>query len=258
MALPEFNGFSLQDSNFITSDLQYRTWPSRQIITEKLARRPGTKLISEDFGEKHVKMSGWILGSSVSDLQTKIDSFYAQLQKPSKLLQIETNRFFTATCTSVSVGDPHYSQTYVPFELDFVCADPFAYGPTVSAQMTVTSGTIVQTFSFTVSGSYFAEPIFTYTPPTGAGNTTTSGLKFVQKTSAEYVLWSGSGSTNYVQYGSSFQFDYQAYKSLFGTTQVNQAGVFSRWEVGSQQLEVTFMGNTVGGTLTITYAPRYL
>lgn len=226
---------------------------------QKIARRPGAKFIAEEFAEKRIRIRGFVKGSGAEDLRSKIDSMYLQLQLPSRLLQVETNRFFTASVANVTVGDPHYSQDIVPFEVEFMAADPFSYGPTVQAQMTVTSGTIVQNYSFTISGSFFAEPIFTYTPPAGTGNTTTSGLRFLHKATGENVTWSGAPGTQYVQYGSTFQFDYRAYKALFGTTQVNQTGVFSRWEPGTaSELEVTYGGNTVGGTLTISYAPRYL
>lgn len=258
MALPEFDSMSLQDDTYITSEIENRTWPSRAVETQKLSRRPGAKFVSDEFGERRIKMSGWIKGSSLSDLQTKIDTMNNVLQRPSKLLQIYSGRFYTATAVSVAIGDTHYNQSIVPYEVEFLCADPFAYGTTVNASMTVTSGTIIQTYNITIAGSYFAEPIFTYTPPAGTGNTTTSGFKVVDMTTAEYVMWSGTGSSLYIPYGSFFQVDYQYYKTLLGTTQVNQAGVFSRWEPGNHTVQVTYMGNTVGGTFSMSYAPRYL
>lgn len=259
MALPTFNAFSLQDDNYIVTDIEYRTWPAREIGMQKIARRPGMKFTSEEFASREISMRGFIKGSSTDDLQSKIDALNTQFQQPSKLLQIYSNRTYTATVASMSVGDPHYNTTIVPFEVSFVTADPFSYAPTVSAQMTVASGVVTQSFSVTISGSYFAEPTIVYTtPPNGTLNTTTSGMYILHQTTGEYITWSGTAGTAYIPYTNTFTADYQTYKLLFGTTQTNQAGVFTRWQPGVNAFSITFGGNTEGGTLTISYAPRYI
>ncbi|MHA1842396.1 MAG: distal tail protein Dit [Candidatus Heimdallarchaeota archaeon] len=259
MALPEYSGFSLQNDSYITTEIEYRTWPSRSVTTKKIARKPGSKFVAEEFGEKRIDIRGYIKGTSIADLKSKIDDLYTVLQKTSQLLQIESGRYYTASVASMAVGDPHYSQDFVPFELQFVCADPFAYGDPVSATATVTSGTVIQTFSTTISGSYFAEPSIIYTAPSGSGDTTTSGIRILHKQSGEWADWKGAGTEDiYLDYGDSITFDYKNYKVLQGTTQRNYTGTFSRWEPGTNEFEVTFGGNTVGGTIEITYTPRYL
>ena len=260
MALPEFSAFSLQDANYITTEIENRTWPTRDLTTEKIARKPGTKFIAEEFGERRIRMEGYILGSNASDLITKIDNLYATLQKKSQILQIQSGRYYTASVASVSIGDPHYSQTFVPFELEFLCADPFAYGTPLKAVATVTSGTIVQAYTTVISGSYFAEPNLIYKTPTiGTGDTTTSGIRISHQQSGEWVDWTGTGTSDvYIDYNNSMTFDYKTYKVLQGTTQRNQTGTFARWEPGTNNWTITYGGNTVGGTLEINYTPRYL
>lgn len=259
MALPTFNGFSLQDNNYIVSDIEYRTWPKRDLSIMKIARRAGSKLTNTDFAERKISMRGHIIGSSVSDLQAKIDALYLELQKESKTLEIESNRFYTATTSSVTVSDPYYSQSMVPFEVEFTCVDPFAYGPTQSASMIVTSGSMTQTYSITISGTYAAEPTFIYsTPLTGVNNTTTSGIKATHISSGQYILWSGTGSSTYIPYSSNLTLDYSNYKLLLDDNQLNYSGVFTEMQPGVNQLQIQYMGNTVGGTLSVSYAPRYL
>ncbi len=261
MALPSFAGFSLQDDNYITSQVNYRTWPTRDTSTKKTARKPGSKFIAEEFGEKRISLMGYIIGSSVSDLKNKIDDFNASLQKNSDILEVESGRYFTATAASVAIGDPRYSQDFVPFEVEFICADPFAYGDPLSATMTVTSGTVSQTLSTTISGSYFAEPEIKYTAPAGSGLTTTSGINITYRQSGEYVDWdgntSGTGDT-YIDRGEAMTFDYKNYKILQGTTQVEHTGVFAQCKRGTANFDVIFGGTPLGGTLEISYVPRYL
>jgi len=259
MALPTFSAFSLQDNNYITTGIENRTWPSRELKTSKIARKPGSKFVAEEFNERRVRLTGYVIGSSSSDLKDKIDTLYATLQKKSQILQIESGRYYTASVASTVVGDPLYSQDYVPFELEFLCADPFAYGTPLTAQMTVTSGTIIQTFTTVISGSYYAEPSLVYTTPSATGNTTTSGVRILHSQTGEWADWDGTGTSDiYLDYSSSITFDYKNYKILQGTNQVNHTGTFAAWDPGNNEFTVTFNGNTVGGVLEISYTPRYL
>lgn len=258
MALPEFASMSLQDSNYITTEIEYRTWPVRPSIVMKVARRPGSKFISEEFGERRIRLRGYIKGSSASDLQSKVDTLNAYLQKTAETLQMEAGRTYTATAVSIAVGDPHYSQDFVPFDLEFLCADPFAYASEICASMTVVSGTASQSFTVTISGSYFAEPTIVYTTPSGSGDTTTSGVRITHDTSGEWADLACVAADQYIDYSSSVTFDYSAYKILQGTTQRNHTGVFSRWEPGTNNFTAVFGGLPLGGTLQLCYSPRYL
>lgn len=255
---PVFNGFSLQDDNYITTDVEYRTWPKRELAMEKIALRAGSKLLNSEFAERNISIRGYILGDSVADLQSKIDTLYVLAKEEAKSLQMETDRFFTATVTSLSVADPHYNQSMVPFEMNFVCPDPFAYATAVSASTTVVSGTTTQTFNVTISGTYAAEPSIVYTPPSGSGNTTTSGVQIFHLATGEYVQWINDANPTYIQRGTTATFDYQNYKVLIDTTQKTHTGIFTLIEPGLQSFQITFMGNPIGGTITFSYAPRYL
>jgi len=259
MAYPEFSSFSLQDDNYITEELTYRGWPVRDTATKPISRKPGVKLLSEEFGEKRIRLRGFILGSSPSDLKDKIDDLNTTLQKHSQSLKIDTDRSYTATCTYISIADPHYAQDFVPFEAEFLCANPFAYANEVSATMTIASGIVIQTFTVTISGSYFAEPSFRYETPSGSGDTTTSGVRLEVLNSGEYADWNGGASNGeYLDYSSSMTFDFKTFKILQDTTQRNHTGVFSRWEPGTQDFQITFGGGCLGGSLKIAYSPRYL
>lgn len=257
MAYPTFGGFSLQDDNYITTEIEYRTWPTRNTKTDKIAYRPGAKLLDTEFGEKRIILRGFIKGSSESDLQSKIDDFHQNVSEKSQSLIIESGRTFTATASMVSISDPHYAVDIVPFELEFICADPFAYGSSRTVTMTVTSGVGSEDYTVTISGSVFAEPSITYATVGGvSGSTTTSGVKIELQDTGENVTWSGGQTT--LSYGDELNFDYDTYKVLKNTTQENFSGIFSRWDSGSQTFTTTYSGTTQGGEINFTYSPRYL
>lgn len=255
MALPTYDGFSLQDDNYITTEIEHRTIPKRNVVTRSIARKPGSKLISTEFGERQIKMVGFILGSDGTDLITRIDNFHSNVtRKEIGTLIVDGNREITAVVTATAVGDPHYAQDMVPMQVEFLAAEPFFKGPQHTASFTVTSGSLSQSETVSVSGSVFAEPTITYNAPSGSGTTTTSGVIVEYTPQAETITWSGSG----LAYSDMVQFDYQNEILTEGTTERAATGVYSRWEPGSTDFTVTFSGSAQGGTIDFVYRPRYL
>lgn len=250
----------MQDGSYIVDSVEYRSIPARDIVLENIARKPGKKLIAEEFIERRIKLAGWILGSDSSNLITLIDNLHSNVtRKTSGTLTIDANREIEAIVASVTIPEPHYTQSAVPFELEFLAAEPFWKGPQQTVSLTVTSGNTsntTKTFTITISGSVFTEPSITYNAPAGTGTTTTSGIIIEYEPTAETVTW--SGGNNGVAYGSFVKFDYVNQLVLEDSTKIEAAGVFSRWEPGSTNVTTTFSGGVQGGTLDFVYRPRYL
>lgn len=256
---PQFDGFSLQDDNIVTQDVTYRTIPSRSLDTEKLARRPGVKTLSTDFAERKVEIAGVIIASSVSTLRDAIDNFHSNVtRKNSGALYIESDRSANAIVSTVAIADPHYSQSMVPFQIEFLLSDPFYYGTQQTVSWTVPSGTATLSQSITISGSVFAEPYIQYTAPGSSGHTTVSGIYLKYGPTAEVVTWSGTQGSTTASYGDIILFDYPSHQIFQNSTGVDVDGVFARWEPGSTAFTVTFSGTAPGGTLQFSYQPRYL
>jgi hypothetical protein len=257
---PQFNSFSLQDNNYITSSIEYRTIPARDLVLENIARKPGKKLIADEFLERHIKLTGWILGDNNSDLISKIDDLHTNVtDKSSGTLAVDVDREIEAIVASITIGDPSYSQSIVPIDIDFLAAEPFWKGPQQTVSLTVASGQSQPStlaFTITVSGSVFAEPSITYSAPAGSGYTTTSGVIIEYAPTGQTVTWSGGGVG--LDYSNFVKFDYQNQLILHGAAKVEPSGVFSRWEPGETNVTVTFSGAKQGGQLDFVYRPRYL
>lgn len=254
-----FDGFSLQDSNYIISDVVYRTIPERDVVMDPIARRPGTKLTSSEFGTRTITMRGYVLGSDSSNLQSLIDNLHTNVtRKKGGTLIIETGRSITALVRSIAVEDPHYTQSFVPIEIQFVCPNPFFYGAEQSLSWTIASGTASQQMTTTISGSVFAEPTISFTSNGSTGQTTLSGIKVLYDSTGETTTWSGTGATTTLAYGSAVAFNYAEQIITEDSVETEPAGVFPRWEPGSTTFTTTFSGTTQGGTLKIAYQPRYL
>ena len=257
-----FGTFSLQDANFVTSNVSYRTIPARDIVLENIARKPGKKLISTEFAERHIKLAGWILGSSASNLITQIDNLHSNVtRKTSGTLSIDSGREIEALVASVNVDEPHYTQSMAPFEIEFIAAEPFWKGAQQTVSLAVTSGSatqpITKSVTLTISGSVFAEPSIIYTAPGSTGTTTTSGIQIAYNPTGEKVTWSGNSNTA-LAYGNFVKFDYSNQLILEGSTEIEATGVYSRWEPGETTFVATFSGSNQGGQLDFIYRPRYL
>ena len=153
-----FDGFSLQDSNYITSEIRYRGGPGREVMAQKITRQPGVRYTASEFGQRQVYMLGSIQGTSISDLQTKIDNLFKNVvRKEEGNLSIESGRSVQAFVSYSAIEDPHYTQTYVPFELEFTTTEPFFKGVQQVMNLTVTSGIEDHQYQTQISGTAFAE-----------------------------------------------------------------------------------------------------
>jgi hypothetical protein len=74
MALPTFNTFSFNDSNFITERVVFKGYAGREVIRAHIARREGIKVLNTEFGEKEISLEGVVIGSSASNLQLLLDN----------------------------------------------------------------------------------------------------------------------------------------------------------------------------------------
>jgi len=256
---PTFDGFSLQDDNYIIEEIVYRNSPSRSLDSQKIARRPGSKLVATDFAEKTISIKGSIVASSADELQTLIDNLHTNItRKESCLMFITVDRLAEVTVQSVGVGDPHYAMDYVPFEIELLMNNPFFYGMQQIVTYNIADGTSSMTDTITISGSVFAEPSITYNAPAGTGYTTTSGIIITYNNTGEVITWSGTGGHTSLAQSSLVQFDFDDHRIVEGITETAIEGVFARWEPGLQTFQVTFSGTAQGGTLNFVYQPRYL
>lgn len=259
MALPTFNTFSLQDSNFIAERIIFKGYADRAVVRANINRREGIKLLATEFGEKKVTIEGRVIASSASDLQTKLDNLKKALTVEEGALVIESGRTFTATVESIAIPDEHYNQTTAPFEVTFICTNPYAVGDTITQSYPVTSGVFTISGSIFISGTLFGRPSITYTPAgAAAGNTNINSLSYYHGPTGQTVTISGFGSGLGLDYASVVTLDYDTFLGTEATAEIDSSGAFSRWEPGTNSFTVSANGAFPGGTIALSYQPRYL
>lgn len=248
MSYPTYDGFDMNTADYIVTNLEYRTIPTREISLEPISRKPGKKFLSTEFGERKIKMSGFILGDSATDLQNNIDTFHQYVtRKATGVLVFDATRSIAATVSSVAISDPQYSQTIVPFEVEFIAAAPFFEGTEQTVQVSLPEGTGSQTISTTISGSVFAEPTVTYYSAGVPGQMSSIyKISVTYNPTSEYVTWSGGDNT--LARNTTVQFDYANQKILEDTTEIEAEGAFSRFEPGSTDIVIALYSTSTTTT----------
>ena len=85
-----------------------------------LAKEDGAKLISSNFQPKEITIRGRIAGTSVSNLETNIDTFKRSTMITGGNLDLDYAggfRRFTVDCSQCIVTRQNFNITYAPFEL---------------------------------------------------------------------------------------------------------------------------------------------
>lgn len=260
MPLPTFNSFAFNDDNFITQRITFKGFGDRAVTRAKLNRREGVKLIATEFGEKQVTLEGRVIADSAASLQALLDGMKQNVQEEEGDLVLENGRTFRATISAISVPDEHYNQSTAPWQVTFICSDPFSKTNSQSVVIPVPSGVFTVSGLIVISGTFFNRPVLIFTPAgAGAGNTLVKRLDVYHVPSAQTLTVSGFGSGTGLSYANSVTIDMDNFSVLEGTTTKDFSGSFMRWEPGTNRFTVTSSDKGFpGGTLTVTYNPRYL
>lgn len=254
-----FNGFSLDDSNFITERITFKGFAKRIISVGNVARREGIKLLDTEFGEKTITLEGSLIADSASELQTLLDSMKKSFTEEEGSLVLETNRTFTATVKNLMIPDEHYNQSKTDFRVEFICSKPYAISSQQSSTIDIPSGTFTISGTTTISGTIFNRPIFVYTPAGQAsGNTLIGQLELFVVQTGQTVTVSGFGSGLGLDYSNAVTIDLDTFSALEGSTAIDTSGGFQ--EVEPTTIDFTLTANKVfpGGTLIIRYNPRFI
>lgn len=259
MANPTFEGFSLQDSNFITERVTFKGFAKRSTSFAQVNRREGKKLLGSDFSDKEINVAGVVIASTPSALQTLLDNMKRALTAEEGDLVVEDGRTFVATVTSLAIPDEHYNQTKAPFDITFTCSNPYAQGSLLTVTIPIVSGRFTVSGLVNISGTMFARPTLTYTPPSATGKTLIRRIDLYHTPTAQTVTVSGFGSGTSLNYQDAVSINLDTFNATEGGAAIDSSGAYPKFEPGTNNFTVTASGRAFpGGTLTLSYYPRYL
>lgn len=245
-----FNGFSLQDSTYITKTVNYRTRAPRKLQSEVISRRLGKKLINTQIQEKIITLQGIIVTDTVSDLQDAVDDLQQNLTEAEGDLIIDSGRTYVATVSKLLIPDRSYNQTTVDFDIEFISTRPFSTSSQHSPGFTIPSGVSSLSITTTLSGTVENRPTISFTLASGDANVT--AIKITNQATGNDVTVSGAfNSKNEVV------FNYDDFNILVDGVDRDYVGFFDSIEPGSNTLDIVVSGVNCGTDGLLSYSPRY-
>ncbi len=251
----KYGNLDLQSTYIITSEVNYRASPNRDINTINISRASGTHILSSEFGNKSITIKGTIVSPTTSGLVGIIDEFHKYLLLEEQVLQLEEGRAYIATCKKIDMEESKYSRSFATFNLDFICTTPFAIGNQRSATSVIPPGNETYSRAVTISGSVYAEPTRTIATQAGAGETGITMVKVQHYETGKYITTSGTFHLGQIE----LVINHEDNLVTYSGQNKDFIGAFSRFPVGVNNLDITLGGTTTYPMYTtITYNPRYL
>ena len=224
--------------------------PQPRLRQAKLTGKSGAYDFDAEYEPREFVCDVTIIGTTLADLQSKVDSIAAVLDvvlgERQLIFDIQSTRYFMAKLAAAP--DFAYEGFSAKAQLRFICADPFAYSTTETDSDHAVDES-PETLYETPGGNGYIDPVWTLTADADLGAVT---ITVTNGTTAEAFSWTGTINTGEVLVINSSTW----HVTLEGVaSQTAISGAFPRLKGGVTNT-ITVTGFT--GNLNVTYRPRYL
>lgn len=248
----QFNGNSLHDIpgvdlyNYNFTDL-----PQRDIKIHKLARRSLSIITSSEYTQKNISIWMDVCSGDKQDTEETITAVKALLQAQNgelKVLQSNIEVTYTATMNEFNI---QWNASHAYVEIVFVASTPIATATGVENAVSIlanTFSTASQTFS--VEGSYLAEPYFTVVVNSVTGGSGGS-ISIINAKNQQGITVTANFTI-----GDILTIDSLSYEILLNGAVLDFEGLFPTFSPGLQQIEYSDTFTTRNVDITMEYRPR--
>ena len=252
-----FNSFDLQDANFETRIINDESSPANDLQILNYTLKHGAKTISNWAGIREITLSGTLIADTQANRDTFIDNFKQAMNATEKALIIDfggsTRQYIATVQQPINMSSDFYHITSIPYELKFLCADPFGYAP--SATTILYAGVTAATYNPSPSFSGTAEQIPTITIEVNSEtdltvievkNNTTTGDGVTVTPGAEFTA------------GDILIVNFETYKCTLNGTEIDYTGIFPPVDPGSNDIQFDFTSTAHDVDISVEYTARYL
>jgi len=192
----QYNSTELENATYNAEFVKHESTPNRELNIIPHIKQTGGILVNERFPYKTIPLRGYIVGSSQSDLDSKIDTLKNLFNTSEKNLDVSWaggTRRYVATPRNFICDRNHYNVSSVNFSVDFVV--PSGVGkatsltPVINA-LSVTSTPYTNTTMNLSSGSSRIRPLITITTNSG----TIHGYKVTNTITGDYFILTRGGT----------------------------------------------------------------
>jgi hypothetical protein len=247
-----FNSYNLQTANIITEKILHTSTPDFDLLTEQKARRNGSFIMANYWTKKTIIASGHIIGTSVSDLDSRIDTLKRNLAGQELNLDIGYSggtRRYIATAKKLDIEREHYNNYWCPFSIEFSCVDPFGRATTPLSYEILNQTTSPVSLTVPISGSVPAYP--TLTIYFDAVNTV-SVVQIENITTGDIMTITRSFAAS-----STLIINCNTLSVTYNAADQDYSGIFPDFVLGNNVIEATVTGTSFQLDLTVSYIPLY-
>lgn len=254
-----FAGNSLQTANIFVKNIDHYSIPAKNIALMTLDHDNKSSIPFTSYSSRAIVIEGVITGSSVADLDSKLDTFRSYFVSQDQNLDIDyngsTRRYIATLDAANSQIDRPGGLLYAEFSLKFICTNPFGQDTTPTTLLNQATRTLATyNDNVTVGGTApYQLPIITVT------------LTAVSATGSQtmFVGNNANGQGIYITRSVWANGDVVVINCTLKTVTVNGAaaifsGAFPELAPGAQQIGYldTFTSRTL--TELVTQTPLYL
>lgn len=240
----------------ITNGIEHTNLPAKDAALYALANTNQSVIPYVGYPSKAITVKGAIVGSSESNLDSRIDTFKQYFLGKDKNLDIQyngTTRRYVATVNAISVTRQQ-KVLFAEFQIEFVCTLPFGKNTSVTNALSASGRTLSgYTDPHTFLGTApFQLPVFTYT-----FTAITGGASYVQVGNSgngqSILITDQTWVTNDV-----LEIDVANRTVKRNGTEIDFIGAFPEFPPGAQNLSYSDGFTTRTFTVLVTYYPMYL
>lgn len=239
----------------MTQQIQHDQLPKRQIYQFPVARIDGSKLTGAFMVDKVIRVEGVVLGSSIANCDSQLDTLKQALAAQEANLDIDYNggtRRYVATAASVTISRPS-AASFASFSIEFACSG--AYGKDTSSSTLLsaaTDTTASHSPAVTVGGSaLFQRPVITALLNSGTGLTNKSITVINPATGAAITV------TRTWVAADSLVIDTSLLTVKVNGAVVDYTGAFPTWAPGAGNIQRTDTLTTRSITLSATLVRQW-
>lgn len=252
----EFNGYSLQDSDHVSSVIEAFSTPSRELVTFKIPRADGGGWNGDYFRERRVKVSGIIEKVSNALLETEIDTFKQKMCAPQAFLDLKVNGEVRRIVATLEDPETMFAKregfhiTFTPFEMTFLALEPMWHSVDYETETYEDIALMTYPDEIEVTGSYKAQPVIVVILQAA---TSVTAIAFENNTNGDAIE-----VTRAFAAGDVLVIDSEEKSVTVNGTEVDYDGIFPELDIGLNEFEISATGSAIEYTATVKYRKTYL
>lgn len=254
----QFNGYSLQTTDRISSRVLFDSMPTRDIRAFRAPLADGGDVIGDNFGIRQVSVQGILKADTAAELETAIDTFKRNMAESEGELLItmvsDTRRCYATLVNSDKIfdGRDHYHITFVPYKLIFRSYDPYWTDLSYTSESFLGQVILSQNIEIENTGAYTARGVAIITINS---ETDLTVINLSSNTNQDEMEITPSGGFTA---GDILKIDGENKSVTLNGTEIDYNGVFLDFDYGTNSIALDFTATAADYDITLKYKKTYL